>query len=79
VKALKIAHNLERVLAIELQCAIQAMEMRGARTSPTLDAIVTDYRQRIAFLDHDRILHDDFIKTIEHIRTTKYYTEAVYL
>lgn len=62
-KLYKVLQNVQRVLAIELLTAAQAMEFRRpARTSPKLERILEAFRSEITFMDKDRILHDDMVK-----------------
>lgn len=69
VKCKRIIDNVEKVLAIELLTAVQAIEFRRPlRTSDELEAIIADFRKVISFNDADRILHDDILKAIEFIR-----------
>ncbi len=69
VKCKRIIDNIEKVLAIELLTAVQAIEFRRPlRTSDELEAIIADFRKVVSFNDADRILHDDILKAIEFIR-----------
>ena len=68
VKCRRIIDNIEKVLAIELLTAVQAIEFRRPlRTSDELEAIIADFRKVVSFNDADRILHDDILKAIEFI------------
>jgi len=65
-KAWRVVQNLERVLAIELLCAAQAIDfLRPLRSSPPLEAVHRLIRQHVAFMDVDRVVYDD----VEAIRT----------
>ncbi|MDA3822280.1 MAG: histidine ammonia-lyase, partial [Bacteroidales bacterium] len=51
VKAYKVMENLERILAIELYCAAQALDFRRpAKTSPYLESILSQYREKEKFI-----------------------------
>lgn len=64
-KALKIIDNLERILAIELLNAAQALEFRRPlKSSDFIESFVGAYRQEVSFVQADRILHYDIVKTI---------------
>ncbi len=64
-KAWKVIDNVERILAIELLNAAQALEFRRPlRSSPKLEEWLTAYRQIVPFYDKDRILFDDMEQTI---------------
>lgn len=68
-KCKRIVDNLEKILAIELMTAAQAMDLRRPmRTAPQLEKILEAYREKVAFNDADRYLHDDLIKTVSFIR-----------
>src|SRR6478735_598528 len=64
-KALRILDNLERILAIELITASQALHFRRPlKTSPFLEEFVDTFRQVVPFIDTDRLLHYDIEKTV---------------
>lgn len=64
-KCKRVIDNVEEVLAIELLTAIQALEFRRPlKTSPALEAIVTEFRKEVSFNDADRVMRDDIIKAI---------------
>ncbi|QHL86142.1 histidine ammonia-lyase [Nibribacter ruber] len=68
-KAYKVLENVERVLAIELMTAAQAMEFRGpGRTSPALEKLLSAYRNQVPALDKDRVLHDDIQASVLFLR-----------
>ena len=70
LKALKVAENTERVLAIEFYVSAQALEFRRpARSSPFIESIVEDYRRRVSFIRHDRIMYEDMKDTVEFLRS----------
>lgn len=59
-KAMEIAKNVRRVLAMELMCACQAIDMRnnlqlGQGTKPAYDAV----REKVSMLHEDRELYPD--------------------
>lgn len=59
----KLLKNVQRVLAIELLTAMQAIEFRRPdKTSEQLEKLYTAFRKEVTFMDADRILHDDMIK-----------------
>jgi len=59
-KLYKVMQNVQRVLAIELLCAAQALDFRRpAKTSEALEKIHTALRAQVSFMDKDRVLHDD--------------------
>jgi histidine ammonia-lyase len=57
---LEVVHNLERILAIELICAAQAIDLRAPlKTSLALQKVHEAFRQNVAFLNEDRWLSKD--------------------
>jgi histidine ammonia-lyase len=68
-KAYRVVKNLENILAIELYTAVQALEFRRPfKTSPVLEKIVADYREKVPFLDTDRIMSDDIAASAAFLR-----------
>lgn len=61
-KLYKVVRNVQRVLAIELLTAAQALDLRRPlQSSPILEGVVSRLRSRVSFMDRDRVLHDDLI------------------
>jgi len=72
VKAHQVMINLERILAIELFNAAQALEFRRpAITSPYLESFLAKYRQYVEFIENDRIMYPDINKSVEFLREVK--------
>ena len=70
-KLVRVVDNVERVLAIELFNAAQALEFRRPeKSSPTLEGVVAEYRKDVPFLDKDSYMHPLIEKSIEFIRKT---------
>lgn len=64
-KVLRVADNLERILAIELLNATQALEFRRPlKSSPFIESFVKTYREEVPVVTEDRILHYDIEKTL---------------
>jgi histidine ammonia-lyase len=62
-KLFKVLENVQRVLAIELITAVQAIEFRRPlKSSEKLEHIITAFRKEVGFMHTDRLLHDDLIK-----------------
>ncbi len=61
-KALRVARNVQRVLAVELLCACQALDFRRpVRSSEALEALHARVRTRVPDMERDRVLHDDLV------------------
>ncbi|MGV3459055.1 MAG: histidine ammonia-lyase [Flavobacterium sp.] len=68
-KTLKIVDNLERILAIELMNASQAIEFRRPLgTSEFLEMFLKSYREEVPLVEEDRILHYDIENTIAFLQ-----------
>lgn len=64
-KCLKIMENLERILAIELMNASQAIEYRRPlKTSEFLESFLKSYREEVPLVKEDRILHYDIQNSV---------------
>lgn len=68
-KAYQVMHNTERVLAIELMNAAQALEFRRPlQSSAPLEKLVKAYREQVPFVSTDRVLHYDIQQSIRFLR-----------
>jgi histidine ammonia-lyase len=68
-KCKRVIDNVEKVLAIELLTAIQALEFRRpVKSSPQIEEIVTAFRKQVSFNEQDRILHDDMIEAVKFLQ-----------
>jgi histidine ammonia-lyase len=64
-KTLRIVDNLERILAIELMNASQAIEFRRPlQSSDFIEMFLKSYREEVPLVEEDRILHYDIENTI---------------
>ncbi|MFW5820896.1 MAG: histidine ammonia-lyase [Bacteroidota bacterium] len=69
VKAYKVMENLERILAIELYNAAQAIEFRRpVKTSPFLENMLKLYRENVSFITNDKVMYEDINKTVDFLR-----------
>ena len=69
-KCLKIMENVQRILAIELMNAAQAIEFRRPLQSSTfIELFLKSYRQEVPFVNEDRILHYDLIKSVAFLNS----------
>ncbi|MEG1021067.1 MAG: aromatic amino acid ammonia-lyase, partial [Myroides sp.] len=72
-KTLKIVENLERILAIELFNAAQALEFRRpGKSSDFIENFVSDYRKVVPTVAEDRILHYDIQNSIQFLSNYKF-------
>lgn len=68
-KALGILENTSYVLAIELLCAAQGIDLRGGEPAKGTGAAYKAIRKEVAYLDKDRELRYDLEKAQKLIRT----------
>ena len=68
-KAYQVMLNLERILAIELYNAAQALEFRRpALTSPYLENFMKEYRERVQFVENDKVMYRDIDLSVKFLR-----------
>ena len=68
-KLVRVVENTERVLAIELFNAAQALEFRRPlRSSWTIEKIFAGYRKLVPFIDDDRYMHPLIEASVEFLR-----------
>jgi len=76
VKAYKVMENLERILAIELYSAAQALDFRApVKTSPYLESVLSQYRMHVKFIKNDKVMFEDINKTVEFLRNIELASE----
>jgi len=70
IKTWEVVHDVERVLAIELLTAVQALEFRRpARTSGRLESLVAAFRERVPFVKKDVVMHELMEASLDFVRT----------
>lgn len=69
-KLYKVILNTERVLAIELFNAAQALDFRRPlKSSPIVEKIYKDYRKVVPFIDKDTVMYPLIAKSVDFLRT----------
>jgi histidine ammonia-lyase len=69
-KLLRVAENLEKILAIELFTAIQALEFRRPlKSSELLETVVKSFREMVPFINDDKVMYPEIEKAISFLRT----------
>ncbi|MFC6876983.1 histidine ammonia-lyase [Flavobacterium myungsuense] len=69
-KALRIMDNLERILAIELLNASQAIEFRRPlKSSNFIEMFLKSYREEVPLIENDRIFHYDIEKSLAFLNS----------
>ena len=70
-KCYKVCENTERVLAIELFNAAQALDFRhqeGLKSSPKIESMVADYRKVVNFVDIDEIMYKHIHSSVKFLQ-----------
>ncbi|MCF8283407.1 MAG: histidine ammonia-lyase [Sphingobacteriales bacterium] len=68
-KLLRVVENVDRVFAIELMNAAQALEFRRPlRSSPSIEKYISEYRKVVSRNTEDRYLSADIQNSLEFIR-----------
>ena len=71
-KLARVVLNVERVLAIELMNAAQALEFRRpAHSSATIEKLVADYRRVVPFIDNDEVMYHHIESSIQFLRSNR--------
>jgi histidine ammonia-lyase len=69
VKLMEVVKNLEKIFAVELMTACQALDFRGAeKTSPVLYEFYSDFRKHVSFIEEDVLMHDEMEKAISFLQ-----------
>jgi histidine ammonia-lyase len=69
-KCLRVLNNVERILAIELLTATQALEFRKPlKSSEIIEKTHANFRKKVPFNDADRVLHNDMKNAVEFLNT----------
>ncbi len=67
-KALEVIENVEKLLAIELFAAAQALEFRKpGKSSVIVEDILSDYRKEVPFIENDTVMHFELQRTVDYI------------
>ena len=67
-KLFKVVNNLEKILAIELLNAAQAISFRKESSSEFIESVLEIYRKEVRFIDKDRVLNNDIEKSISFLK-----------
>lgn len=79
-QAYTLIKNVERVIAIELMNASQALEFRRPlKTSPLLESFLEQYRKVVPFIKADQVLHDDIEASIQFLKGVDIEIEELFL
>ncbi len=69
IKLYKVVQNTERVLAIELFNAAQALDFRRPlKSSPVIEKLYSDYREVVPFIVNDEVMYPHIQHSIEFLQ-----------
>ncbi|MBU2940141.1 histidine ammonia-lyase [Lacinutrix sp. C3R15] len=79
-QAYRLIKNVDRVIAIELMNASQAIAFRNPlKTSPFLESFLELYRKEVSYVKKDRVLHDDIEASIAFLNDVDIEIEELFL
>jgi histidine ammonia-lyase len=74
-KCLRVITNVERVLAIELMTAAQALEFRRPlKSSAIVEQLVSTFRQNVPFHEEDKVFYNDMKTATNFISSYQFST-----
>lgn len=74
-KTVKVCENVERILAIELLNAAQAIDLqRPAKTSPYLEEFLKEFRTIVPFNQEDRVMYKDIDAATAFLQEGEFHT-----
>ncbi len=69
----RVVCNLERILAIELFNAAQALDFRRPlKSSELLEELVAQYRKQVVFVDHDKVMYPEIEKSVQFLQKLEF-------
>jgi histidine ammonia-lyase len=79
-QAYSLIRNVQRIIAIELMNASQAIQFRRPlKTSPFLEDFLTKYIKKVPFIEVDEVLHDDIEASIKFLQDYHIDIEELFL
>jgi histidine ammonia-lyase len=68
-KTYRVVENVERIMAIELMNAAQAIDFRRPKkTSSYLEGILKEHRKNVDFIENDKVMYNEIQKTVDFVR-----------
>ncbi|MCL4138069.1 UNVERIFIED_CONTAM: hypothetical protein GTU68_023229 [Idotea baltica] len=78
-QAYSLIRNVERIIAIELMNASQAIAFRNPlKTSDFLESFLMEYRKEVSYVKKDRILHNDIEASIAFLKSVDIEIEELF-
>ena len=70
-KCYRVVGNVEKILAIEMMNAAQALEFRRpGKSSPHLEQFVAEFRKYVPFIAEDEIMYTNMNNAVKFLRET---------
>ena len=71
-KAFRVVNNVEKILAIELFNATQALDFRRPKKSSlVIEDFVAKYREKVSFIEEDKVMHDEIEKSVTFLKAVE--------
>ena len=68
LKALKVLSNVEKIIAIELFTAAQALEFRRPlKSSSSIEKLFSEFRKTVPFIRKDKVMRNEMEKAVEFL------------
>ncbi|MCK5638918.1 MAG: aromatic amino acid lyase, partial [Flavobacteriaceae bacterium] len=78
-KTKRIVDNVQTILAIELMNASQALNFRKPlKTSPFLQSFVDTFSKEVPFIENDKVMHDEIVKSDNFIQFLNIESEELF-
>ena len=78
-QAFQLIYNVEKILAIELLNASQAMHFRVPfKTSNFLSTYLKAYEKEVSFIKEDKVLHEDIVKSVSFLQSLNIDNETLF-
>ena len=72
-KCYRVVENIEKILAVELMNAAQALEFRRPlKSSPILEDLMGEYRKVVPFIEEDEVMYTHIKNSVNFIREFNY-------
>lgn len=69
-KGYRVVENVNRILAIELFTAAQALEFRRPlKSSTTIEKLLSDYRKSVKFVAEDKVMYVEIAKSVAFLQS----------
>ncbi len=77
-KLYRIIKNVERILAVELMNASQALKFRDGKSSPFIQSFLSTFREIVPFVENDRTLYLDLQQAVNFVESLEVDAEILF-